>query len=172
MDLPLAAPDALVRPWRTAALIAGTLALVELLILLAIGGRALAGAVSHRVQRAAEHRAHATAKNTKPVVHARTHVTAVTLSRSRTSVLVLNGNGRQGAAATAASRVHAHGYRIRGVANAPRSDYGHSIVMYRARFAPEGRRLGRDLGISLVTPLDGMRARELHGAQVVLILGR
>ena len=172
MDLPLEAPDALVRPWRTAALVAGTVALVELLVLLAIGGRALAGAVSHRVQRAAEHQAHATAKAPKQVVRQRTHVAAARLPRSRTTVLVLNGNGRQGAAATAASRIRRRGYRIGEVANAPRSDYGRSIVMYRPRFAPEGRRLGRDLGISLVTPLDGMRARELHGAQVVLILGR
>ena len=47
----------------------------------------------------------------------------------------------------------------------------------RSRFnalihGPSGRRLGRDLKISLVTPLDGMRTRQLHGAQLVLILGR
>jgi hypothetical protein len=87
-------------------------------------------------------------------------------------VLVLNGNGRQGAAAAEASRIQAHGYRIRGVANAARSNYGRTIVMYRSRFAGEGHRLGGDLRISLVAPLDGMRPRQLGGAQLVVILGR
>jgi hypothetical protein len=87
-------------------------------------------------------------------------------------VLVLNGNGRQGAATAEATRIRAHGYRIGDIANASRSDYSRSIVMYRPRFAGEGHRLGRDLRISLVTPLDGMRARQLGGAQLVLILGR
>ena len=43
--------------------------------------------------------------------------------------------------------------------------------MYRPGFAGEGRRLGRDLGVKLVTPLDGMRAKALGRAQVVFILG-
>ena len=43
VDHPLAAPDALVRPWRLAAFIAGAIAAVELLILLVIGGGALVG---------------------------------------------------------------------------------------------------------------------------------
>ena len=44
-----AAPEALVRPWRTAAYIAGAVAVVELLLLIVIGGGALVGAVSDRV---------------------------------------------------------------------------------------------------------------------------
>ena len=44
VDHPLVAPDALVRPWRLAAFVAGAIAAVELLILLAIGGGALVGA--------------------------------------------------------------------------------------------------------------------------------
>ena len=173
MDVSLPASDALVRPWRTAALVACAVALVELLILLAIGGGALAGAVSHRVKREAEHRARATAAApTRSVAHHRTAIAPARLPRSKTTVLVLNGNGRQGAAAAEASRVHARGYRIGGVANASRTDYGRTIVMYRPRYAGEGRRLGRDLHVSLVTPLDGVRARELHGAQLVVILGR
>jgi hypothetical protein len=43
--------------------------------------------------------------------------------------------------------------------------------MYRPGFAGEGRRLGKDLGVRLVTPLDGMRAKDLRGAQLVFILG-
>jgi hypothetical protein len=85
-------------------------------------------------------------------------------------VLVLNGNGRTGAAASSAARVHGRGYRIAGVANAPRR-VTRSMVMYRPGFAGEGRRLGRDLGVKLVGPLDGLRKSDLHGAQVVFILG-
>jgi hypothetical protein len=86
-------------------------------------------------------------------------------------VLVLNGNGRQGAAAVAAARVQGRGYEIGAVANAPRSDFARSIVMYRPGFQGEGRRLGRDLGVRQVTPLDGMRVRQLEGAHLVFILG-
>jgi hypothetical protein len=43
--------------------------------------------------------------------------------------------------------------------------------MFRPRYVGEGHRLGRDLDISLVSPLDGMRVRQLHGAHLVLILG-
>jgi hypothetical protein len=171
VDLPLEAPDALIRPWRTAALVAGAVALVELLVLLVIGGGALSRAVSHRVERAAQHRAHAAATQTRHLMRNSTAVPKAKLARARTKVLVLNGNGRQGAAGVEASRIQRHGYRIGGVANAPRNDYVRSIVMFRPRFSGEGHRLARDLGISLVTPLDGMRARQLHGAELVVILG-
>ena len=85
-------------------------------------------------------------------------------------MLVLNGNGRTGAAASASSRVSARGYKIGAVTNAPQR-VPHSIVMYRPGFAGEGRRLGRDLGVRLVTPLDGMRGSQLGRAQLVFILG-
>ena len=49
MDHPLQAPDALVRPWRTAAYIAVAIAAVELLLLLVIGGGKLAGWATHRM---------------------------------------------------------------------------------------------------------------------------
>jgi hypothetical protein len=90
--------------------------------------------------------------------------------RSRTVVLVLNGNGQTGAAATAASRVTSRGYKIGAVANAPRQ-VAQSLVMYKPGFAGEGKRLGKDLGVKLVGPLDGIRARDLGRAHVVFILG-
>ena len=86
-------------------------------------------------------------------------------------VVVLNGNGRQGAAAATASRVSRRGYRIGVVGNAPSHDYPRSIVMYRSGFAAEGRRLARDLGVPIVSPLDGLRPGQLAGAHAVLILG-
>jgi LytR cell envelope-related transcriptional attenuator len=170
VDHPLTAPDALIRPWRTAAFIAATIAAVELLVLLAIGGGALVRVVSHRVEQAATNHVLAPPKATKRITQKPTNV-AAKVPRKKVRVLVLNGNGRQGAAAVAASRVQRRGYRIGGVANAPRSDFARSIVMYKPGFVGEGRRLGRDLGVRLVTPLDGMRARQLKGAHLVFILG-
>jgi hypothetical protein len=107
---------------------------------------------------------------TKASARKHTAAPAATRPRSKTTVLVLNGNGRTGAAAAAASRVHARGYRIGTVTNAPER-VPRSIVMYRPGFAGEGRRLGKDLGVKLVTPLDGMRAKDLGRSQVVFILG-
>ena len=86
-------------------------------------------------------------------------------------VVVLNGNGRQGAAAAAASRASREGDRIGLVANAPSHDYATSLVMYRRGFEGEAQRLARDLGVKVVGPLDGVRPNQLHGAQAVLILG-
>jgi hypothetical protein len=84
--------------------------------------------------------------------------------------MVLNGNGRAGAAATAADRVHAHGYLLGDVGNAP-AITRHTVIMYRPGYAAEGWRLGRDLHVRLVRPLDGMRPRQLMGAHLVLIVG-
>jgi LytR cell envelope-related transcriptional attenuator len=173
VDHPLPAPDALVRPWRTAAYVAVAIAAVELMLLLMIGGGKLLGWASDRMQLAA--RDHVLQPATQPVqakAAARKHTPAQAAKRPRakTTVLVLNGNGRTGAAAAAASRVHSRGYRIGTVTNAPEL-VRRSIVMYRPGFAGEGRRLGKDLGVRLVTPLDGMRPKELGGAQVVFILG-
>jgi hypothetical protein len=94
------------------------------------------------------------------------------LKRTQVSVLVLNGNGRQGAAAATAGKVSGRGYKIGGVANAPSHEYASSMVMFRRGFAAEAERLARDVGIKLVGPLDGIHASELGGAHAVLIVGR
>jgi len=170
VDHPLRAPDA-VRPWRTAAYVAGAIAVVELLLLLFVGGGKLTGAVSDRLQVAAQKRAVApVARAAKPATRKPASATAAKQPRSKTVVLVLNGNGRTGAASRAASRVRARGYRIGVVANAP-SRVPRSMVMYRPGFVGEGQRLGKDLGVRLVTPLDGMRTGTLGHAQVVFIVG-
>lgn len=93
-----------------------------------------------------------------------------TLTRGQTSVLVLNANGATGAAASEASRARARGYKISGTGNAPLT-LGRSVVLYRPGAEPEAKRLARDEGISIVGPLDGIRPRQLHGAQVVIVLG-
>jgi len=177
VDHPLRAPDlrsadALVRPWRTAAYIAGAVAVVELLLLLVVGGGRLAGLVSDRVQAAAKESVSTApaqpARTTGPARKTQAHQPA--RPRSKTVVMVLNGNGRTGAAAAAAGHVRGRGYRLGVVGNAPHPA-PNTIVMYRPGFAAEGRRLGRDLGVRLVGPLDGVRARDLGAAQLVLILG-
>jgi hypothetical protein len=172
VDHPLPAPD-VVRPWRIAAYVAVAVAAFELVLLLVIGGGKLAGWATDRMDLAArQHALAAPADHAKRQVAARkaTPAPVAKRPRSKTVVLVLNGNGRTGAAAAAASRVHNRGYKIGEVTNAPER-VPRSIVMYRPGFAGEGRRLGRDLGVKLVTPLDGMRAKDLGRAHVVFILG-
>ena len=173
MDHPLAAPDELIRPWRLAAYIAGGVAVAELLLLLVIGGGALVEAVSHRVQLEARERALAPAatESRKAVTRKQTPAATAKTPRGRTVVMVLNGNGRTGAAASAASRVRSRGYRVGTVGNASSTDFARSLVMYKPGFAGEARRLASDLRVKQIGPLDGIRARDLGRAQVVFILG-
>ena len=172
MDHPLPAPDALVRPWRTAAYVAVAIAAVELLLLLVIGGGKLMGFVADRIELAAQEQVLTPARKQATQAATRKPASAAVAKRPRakTVVLVLNGNGRTGAAAGAASRVQQRGYKIGAVTNAPRR-VSRSIVMYRPGFAAEGRRLGKDLHVRLVTPLDGMRGSQLGRAHVVFIVG-
>jgi hypothetical protein len=93
------------------------------------------------------------------------------LPRGETSVIVLNGNGIAGAAATTADRVRTRGYLIAGSANAPRSDFQQSLIMFRPGFEREARRLAGDVGIRRVAPLDGIGKRDLQGAHLALIIG-
>lgn len=161
-----------VRPWRTATLVVAAVAAVELVLLVVIGGALLAR--SEPAAPAAKTRAAkaVAAKTSTPKAAARGNVAAqADLPRRKVKVVVLNGNGRTGAAAAAASRVSHRGYRLGVVGNAPSHDYPRSIVMYRTGFAAEGRRLARDLGVQIVSPLDGIRPRQLSGAHAVLILG-
>ena len=162
-----------VRPWRTATLVVAAVAAVELVLLVMIGGALLAKthAAGHKrttSNAVATKDAAATPTTARP---AKTKVAAAELPRRKVKVVVLNGNGRQGAAAEAASRVTRKGYRIGLVANAPSHDYVTSLVMYRRGFEGEARRLAHDLGVKVVSPLDGVRPGQLHGAQAVLILG-
>jgi hypothetical protein len=91
---------------------------------------------------------------------------------SRTRVLVLNGNGVTGAAAAGAARLRADGYRIAAATDAQRHDYAQSMVMFVPGWAKEARHLARTAGVRLVTPVDGLGRAQLHGAKVILLLGR
>jgi LytR cell envelope-related transcriptional attenuator len=156
-----------VRPWRTATVLIAAVAAIELVLLIVIGGALLAkpDPVGRRAA------AKAPTVTAKKHVEQAARVAPAELPRRKVRVVVLNGNGRQGAAAAAASRVSGRGYRVGIVGNAPRHDYPQSIVMYRRGFEGEGRRLARDLGVKVVGPLDGMRPGQLHGAHAVFILG-
>lgn len=114
----------LVRPWRVATLVASAIAAVELVLLIVLAVAILGHPVAKSVRAAASQRVLAPARPKAP------QTAGPRLTRGETTVLVLNGNGRTGAAAEAAARVE-----------------------------------------SVVAPLDGVRARELAGARVVLVLG-
>lgn len=164
----------LVRPWRTATLVATAIAGLELVLLVVAAMVLLGKSLAPHVHAAAARQAlkPAVATHRAPAARSfRAPRAVVRLSRAHTGVLVLNGNGVPGAAAQAASLVTARGYRVRQVGNAPRTGYARSLVMYRPGFLGEARRFARDLDLSLVEPLDGMRPAQLHGGQLVLVLG-
>src|SRR5581483_7270834 len=104
-------------PWRRATLVVGVIAAVELLVLLGIAVVRLAP--SHAGTRPAA---------AAPTVTAQHHAapkappvpTHPLRARSAVHVLVLNGNGEQGAASGEASRLQVSGYRISGARNAAR----------------------------------------------------
>jgi hypothetical protein len=167
--------------WRTRTYIVSGIAGIELLALIAVAivllGRGWfehersARVAQTRAQQAAAVKAHA--KPTKPA--ATPHHAAPArplLTRARTTVLVLNGNGQDGAAGTEASVLRGHGYRVTEVGNAKRNDYAASIVMYRPGYDREARRLARDVQIPIVSVLDGVLVSQLHGARLLVIIGK
>ena len=165
MDSSLASTD-LVRPWRTATLIASAIAAVELVALLVVGVALLAEPVAKDVTARAVVRAPA-----EPRPAALPPAGEPRLTRQETSVAVLNGNGRAGAAAEASARIVARGYAVVSVGNAARSDYDRTLVMYRRGYRPEAARFARDVGSRVVAPLDGVGTGAFSGAHVVVILG-
>jgi len=148
--------------WRARALIAATIAALELVVLVGIAAFAVGGTVVGGVETAARERALAPVKPRR--------APAALLERSETSVVVLNGNGISGAAAATAARVKSLSYVVSAVGNAPRTNF-QTMVMYRGKRRGEAKRLAKDLGVKLVGPLDGLRARDLMGAHVAVVVG-
>ena len=173
MDAPLSAPDALIRPWRTATLVASLVAAIELVLLLGAAFLLLAKPLTHAMQRHAAATAFAPAKKhtAAPVIPKRAPIGQPKLLRSETGVFVFNGNGRSGAASNEASKLSNLNYRVPGTGNAKRQDYATSVVMYKKGFHAEGVRLARDLHIKIVGPLDGLTPSALRGAQLAIVLG-
>jgi hypothetical protein len=181
-----------------AAAIAAVELLLLVVASVAIFGKPFADSVDKKAKASAAHAkaAHAEATHAKVVhgtaVHAKTarakaaaqkpaHQTKqkaaakptapAELPRGKTAVLVLNGNGRSGAAGEAASVVQSIGYKVSATGNARRMNFPRSIVMFRPGFKGEAKRLAKDVRVTSVTPLDGMRPSDLSGAQLVLIVG-
>jgi LytR cell envelope-related transcriptional attenuator len=158
-------------PWRTATVVLGGVAAFQFVLVIVLLVALLAEPVSQHVAKEAEKKVMAPVAKKEPVVTNRAAAAAPGLKRSETTVIVLNGNGLQGAAHSMAERVRGKGYAIGSVGNAPRTDFARSLVMYRSGFAAEGKRIARDLGIKVVGPLDGMKRSQLLGAHVAVIIG-
>ena len=180
MDHYAPAPDLAYR-WRTRTMVVSAVAVVELVALIAVGVLVLGnGWFQHaRTNAVSQHSAatthHAPATHTtRPAATVEKTPAAAKpmLSRARTSVLVLNGNGQNGAAGDEATTLRGHGYTIKAVGNATRNDYAASIVMYRPGLQREAQRLARDAGIPIVSALDGLQPSQLHGAELALIVGK
>jgi hypothetical protein len=150
-------------PWRTIAVVVGGIATLELLALVLVAAVVLAKPAVHRARAATSRHTSSSPSGSAPA--------RPLVARRATTVTVLNGNGVAGAAAATASHVRARGYKIRRVGNAPRSGYGRSVVIFRGDFRPEAVRLAHDLGISLVSPLDGLRIRDFKGAKLAVVVG-
>jgi hypothetical protein len=157
------------RSWRNAAVVATGIAAIELVALVAATVALVGKPLAHHVKNAALDHALAPLQPTPRPGSLQAGRPKV--PRSATQVLVLNGNGRTGAAGVAAARVSHLGYRVRGVGNATRSDYTSTVVMYSPRHRREAVRLARDLHLRNVGPLDGMDTSQLLGAEVALIIG-
>jgi hypothetical protein len=169
MDSP--APVAELVRWQTATLVAAAVAAVELVILIVLAVTLLGGSAVEQVRAAAQEKAAAATRPARPPAKPKAKPLVARRPRSRTEVVVLNGNGITGAAAAAAARVRGLGYQIGTVGNAERSDYARTLVMYRRGYEAAAERLARDVRGGLVAPLDGMRPRDLAGAHLVLLLG-
>jgi LytR cell envelope-related transcriptional attenuator len=155
----------LIRPWRRATIAVTAVAVIELIALAGIAIVVFGNPLGQlRESAAAAGTPRQRAAHPQPTKKA-------ALERSEISVMVLNGNGLAGAAHAAADKVSARGYLVGNVGNAT-STTPRSLIMYRPGFAAEGARLGRDLRVRVVRPLDGMRPAQLMGAHLVLILGR
>jgi hypothetical protein len=174
VDAPIS-PQELIRPWRTATLIASLVAALELVLLLGAAALLIAKPLAHSLQHHAEAVAYAPPaakkKTFTPPVPKKIPVGKPTLTRAQTGVLVLNGNGQNGAASRAAAQLHSLGYPVSGTGNAQRQDYATTVVLYRKGFQAEAARLARDLKVKVTGPLDGLSSSALHGGKLAVILG-
>ncbi|MGH3009102.1 MAG: LytR C-terminal domain-containing protein [Gaiellaceae bacterium] len=112
---------------------------------------------------------------TAPAAHAGQTPTAAAVRlhpRSAISVLVLNGNGINGAAGDIATRLVDRGYAHAIPTDAPNHDYARSLVLFRRGWEGEANRLAKDARIAAVAPLDGRLAPAYARDQLIVILGR
>jgi hypothetical protein len=167
-------PSTAIRPeqWRQTALVAACVAALELFVLALLIVFLIVRPLMADDAAPAAQKSKADAKQSAfPPAAQKAPPAKPKLERTQTSVIVLNGNGISGMASEKADLVRTKGYLIAGTANAPRTDFARSVVMYRPGYEPEARRFARDFRIGRVSPLDGMRPAQLQGAHVALIVG-
>jgi hypothetical protein len=175
MDHPTSLPSLPISlDWRRTAIAAAALAAFELLLLVMIalallGKPLLGGGGDDSILTPPQAKQSAPVKATPASKPAPT--AGPKLARTETSVMVLNGNGGNGAASEKADLIRTRGYLITGTGNAPHTDFARTIVMYRPGYEHEARRLARDFRLKQVTPLDGLRKSDLQGAHLALIVG-
>ncbi len=169
-------------PWRSTALVASGVAALELFILVILAfaifvkpmlSNEPGAATPAKKATATKTAAAAPAKSspTKTAAPTKSAKTAAPLARTKTKVLILNGNGRSGAASEKAAWVMTKGYPIAATTNASRTDFARSLVMYKPGYEAEAKRFGKDFNVSRVIPLDGLKKSELQGGVIVLIIG-
>ena len=166
MDHLLPTPDA-VRPWRIATLVVSAFAALELAVLVGAGVVVLGRSVARHGAKAAAQHVYAPAKTSATPIDAPAGTTS--RPRSETVVTVLNGGSVSGAAAGRAQVLRGLGYALGPVANAPHP-VARTVVEYRSGFRAEAARLAADLHVKAISPLDGLRPRDLLGAQLALII--
>lgn len=151
-------------------MVAAAVAAFELVLLLVIALAFIGDAVSGGDSPV---KALTTAKSEAPPTAAKSAAPppAAKLTRAETSVIVLNGNGRAGAAAETADLIRTRSYLIAGTGDAPRADFPRTLVMFRPGYRAEAVRLARDFRIKRVTPLDGLGLADLQGAHIAVVLG-
>ena len=169
-------PSTAIRPeqWRQTALVAWCVAALELFVLALMIVFLIVRPLMADDAAPASQQSKAAAKQSAasaPAAKKKSPPAQPKLERRQTSVIVLNGNGISGMASEKADLVRTKGYLIAGTANAPRTDFARSVVMYRPGYEPEARRFARDFRIRRVSPLDGLRAGQLQGAHIALIVG-
>jgi hypothetical protein len=166
-------PFDLPQPWRTRAIVAAAVAVVELFLLMTIALALLSKPITERVTAAATTTPGLPARVEKPAKPKPKPVAPAgpKLTRAETAVLVLNGSGETGAAAGRAEVVRSRGYLIGGVGNAANNDFSRTVIMYRPGYKLEAMRLARDTGVSFVSPLDGLTRKDLLGAHLAFVVG-
>jgi hypothetical protein len=164
-----------IRTWRRATLLAGSVAAVEFVLVVVLAAIVVTHAFPGSGAPHPTLATRATIARVRPVSAPAVKAASVPATRlippDRVRIVVLNGNGLSGAAATAATGLRRRGYRIAGVANAAHQNYPTSLILYRPGYRPEGMRLARELGIHVVGPLDGMSLSALRGGELAVILG-
>jgi hypothetical protein len=150
--------------------VVGVVAAIELVALIGIGATRLAGPLRTHTAVPATH-----VKAAAPPQHHVRTVASIPAHpvrlRAKLSVLVLNGNGVNGAAGSEATSLQTLGYGGSRSEDAPRHDYARSMVLYVPGFVQEARRLARDTHVGIVAPIDGIRTADLKGSKLVVVLG-